>query len=581
MAYIVNKTDGNIVAVVDDGTVNTAVSLGLVGKGYASYGEVMAENSVALLENFANSVPPRNPLAGQIWYNKQQLQMQVYDGDKFLPIQSVQVSASMPAGPRTGEFWYHSDKKQLFYYRETEWQLIGPLYANSQGRSEIAVESFTDSAGIQHVVTCVYANGKRIIAISGDAYYVTSPLVQGFEKIYPGINLATGSILLNDAVINGTSVKSLTSQGLEPAADATYMHTNSNSVTTGTVTVANQGGVTIGVDNDLSLTVSANTAAIALATHKQLSIRGHGATEIVFDQLSNNIGIGKRNPSSLLDVAGPINADGPIKASSFYLGTNSSMTSIAGSVRINANGITSLIADVDGTLIVPTSAVFNAGITVTQDSTFNNFINLPTLPQSAGHVANKAYVDQTILTAALPRGSIIMWYGTESELPISWKVCDGRFGTPDLRDKFIMGAGQSAVLGQTGGANFLDINTNVAGSHVHSATTAIGGTHDHGSTTQPHALTIQQLPSHTHTLDNVISIKAAGGRALHESFETNSVKLTETGSTGENQTHRHGIQIDNGHVHSLTTDSRGEHDHRFSYDNRPNWLALYYIMKVA
>jgi hypothetical protein len=81
MSYVVNKTDGNIVAVVDDGTVNnTETSIVLVGRGTQSYGEYIAENSVRMLENFANITPPAHPITGQLWYNTTTGNVTVYDG---------------------------------------------------------------------------------------------------------------------------------------------------------------------------------------------------------------------------------------------------------------------------------------------------------------------------------------------------------------------------------------------------------------------------------------------------------------------------------------------------------------------
>lgn len=70
MSYIINNSRGNIVAVVADGTVNTtATPISLVGRGVTDYGTAENENYVWILENFANSSPPLNPILGQLWYN--------------------------------------------------------------------------------------------------------------------------------------------------------------------------------------------------------------------------------------------------------------------------------------------------------------------------------------------------------------------------------------------------------------------------------------------------------------------------------------------------------------------------------
>ena len=64
MAYDVNKTDGTLLTSIPDGTLDVSTSIRLVGKNYAGYGEVMAENLVAMLENFAYGTPPANPVFG-------------------------------------------------------------------------------------------------------------------------------------------------------------------------------------------------------------------------------------------------------------------------------------------------------------------------------------------------------------------------------------------------------------------------------------------------------------------------------------------------------------------------------------
>lgn len=70
MSYVINNTRGQIVAIVPDGTINTAATpVTLVGRGVTSYGEYENENYVYLLENFANSSAPPNPVLGQLWYN--------------------------------------------------------------------------------------------------------------------------------------------------------------------------------------------------------------------------------------------------------------------------------------------------------------------------------------------------------------------------------------------------------------------------------------------------------------------------------------------------------------------------------
>lgn len=85
-------------------------------------------------------------------------------------------------------------------------------------------------------------------------------------------------------------------------------------------------------------------------------------------------------------------------------------------------------------------------------------------------------LDARNLTNTLPAGLIMMWSGNIASIPANFRLCDGANGTPDLRDKFIVGAGLSYVPGANGGAT----------------------THTHTVTVQNTTLTISTMPSHNH-----------------------------------------------------------------------------------
>lgn len=68
MAYDVTKTNGERLAIVPDRQIDTTTSIKLLGKNFPSYGEIMAENLVAMLEHFSNPQQPANPIIGQLWF---------------------------------------------------------------------------------------------------------------------------------------------------------------------------------------------------------------------------------------------------------------------------------------------------------------------------------------------------------------------------------------------------------------------------------------------------------------------------------------------------------------------------------
>lgn len=83
MAYTIVKSDGTVLTTIADGQINTtSTTLGLPGKNYSGYGQILDTNFVHMLENFASNTAPSNPMTGQLWYrlNNGTLNICVSDG---------------------------------------------------------------------------------------------------------------------------------------------------------------------------------------------------------------------------------------------------------------------------------------------------------------------------------------------------------------------------------------------------------------------------------------------------------------------------------------------------------------------
>jgi hypothetical protein len=90
---------------------------------------------------------------------------------------------------------------------------------------------------------------------------------------------------------------------------------------------------------------------------------------------------------------------------------------------------------------------------------------------STTQIATTAFVTTAIAaaTAALiPAGMIMIWSGSVGSVPSGWVLCNGSNSTPDLRDKFVVGAGSTYAVGGTGGS----ANATVV-SHTHTATSTV------------------------------------------------------------------------------------------------------------
>jgi microcystin-dependent protein len=163
-------------------------------------------------------------------------------------------------------------------------------------------------------------------------------------------------------------------------------------------------------------------------------------------------------------------------------------------------------------------------------------------------------------------GIITIWSGSVGTIPTGWLLCDGTNGTIDLRDKFIIGAGSTYVVGDTGGSATVTLTNAQMPSHLHTVagTTAADGIHTHGISD----------PSHAHSTSLVVN----GGGASSggpSTAGTNTAIATNTGASGT------GISIVAGgaHQHSLsgTTGSIGGGG---SHENRPPYYALCFIEKA-
>lgn len=115
----------------------------------------------------------------------------------------------------------------------------------------------------------------------------------------------------------------------------------------------------------------------------------------------------------------------------------------------------------------------------------------------------------TQLNNPIPQGSIILWSGSTETVPAGYALCDGTQGTPDLRDKFVVGAGGSYAVAAVGGS----ATTGFGGAHTHTENTAsasltvsslavaagVGSNVVSGVTTNGHTHTINQVGDHTHS----------------------------------------------------------------------------------
>jgi hypothetical protein len=202
MPYILNKTNGTIVATVQDASLDLTTDLSFVGRNYAGYGEIQNENFLKLLENFANSTSPAKPIDGQIWYNSTTKQLNIYDGSNWKGVSNLQVSAESPDALQNfeqGDLWFNTTEEQLHVYNGSSFILVGPLSgADSRAQWRGSYEYSKEEEGLpKYNIKAVVGSGNEVIAIvSADFYELSQDLVSPSFPIYPGTTVLKKGITL-------------------------------------------------------------------------------------------------------------------------------------------------------------------------------------------------------------------------------------------------------------------------------------------------------------------------------------------------------------------------------------------------
>jgi len=305
MAYTVNKTNSSSSPnqyTVQDGVLNTQTDLSFIGKGYAGYGEVIAENFLHVLENFSNTSAPAKPIEGQLWWDSTNAKLQVYNGTAFQTAGgSAPYQQSAPSGLSAGDLWIDSDTGQLYFYNGTASVLVGP--PSSTGTTNgFTYDTILDSGDSSQNITKLFNDGNLIAIISEDTFTPKSAIA-GFSSITKGITLSTDIAGLKFA---GSATDA---DALGGVAAANYLRANANDTTSGTISIANDGGLIVGVDSDLTLTVDAsggiisNTAQDTDITFK-VNDGGTTTTVMTIDGSESKIGIGTTTPTTKLEISG-------------------------------------------------------------------------------------------------------------------------------------------------------------------------------------------------------------------------------------------------------------------------------------
>ena len=326
MSYRINKTNGDLIVELADGTIDTtSTDVTLVGRNYRGFGELFNENFVKIVENFASSGEPNNPLQGQLWYDTALQRLKIYNGTEFRTAGAPVVSSTQPDLVE-GDIWIDSRNKKLYFYDGNaagNITLVGPAYDDAQGKSGIEVESTIDISGQEQVIVKFYVANQLAFVLTNDNFRLAGrnkieeypddpndlvvPARQLFQKGFNPVN--------SELWFRGTAE---TANGLVDdegniRTTASFIPSDRDGETIGSITIKNSQGLALGIDDTIySRLRTVGTSTVfgtrQSATDLILQTRqGNADINSFFIRGSDSsIGINTTSPTATLDVNGSL-----------------------------------------------------------------------------------------------------------------------------------------------------------------------------------------------------------------------------------------------------------------------------------
>lgn len=374
MPYTVNFTDsGNKTPItVFDNTSSTDTSLVFPGRNVTGYGQIIAENFLHLLENFASDTQPVNPVEGQLWYDTLNSSLKLYDNVTWTAASGIQKGPSEPpvADSKVGELWVDTTNQQLRIYTGQRWLLVGPNQSTVDGlRYGPSVEKISDSDNIDRYILLFYIADIPVIIFSKDSF---TPKVKilGFPYLRSGLNVATDKDLQGNIdpqvaplfaggflpIVFGTArnADALNVGGIEVEAGK-FLRSNTTNTTDFGFNIRNNSGLTLGIDGTFNISTSATAAKIynsASGSSIDVQTNRNGIPTTILRVIDNKVSINKSSPDFELDIDGSIQATGSLIITNTTVSTNLNNGSIktAGGMSVTKNLIVGDGIDVSSTL---------------------------------------------------------------------------------------------------------------------------------------------------------------------------------------------------------------------------------------
>lgn len=336
MSYKLNKTDGTLLIDLVDGQVDTTSSdLTLVGRNYKGYGEAFNENFIKLIENFAHTTAPTNPLTGQLWWDKGEGRLKVYSGGDFRVAGGPILDSQQPSNLVEGDLWINSETKKLYFYDGANVVLVGPEYSSAQGKTGFEVESVLDINDREQIILKLFIGGvlagilsrfefRPDVNIPGYPVDPDDTFVPQRQIIRVGFNPVDPDTGTFDWRGTADAARALVDSGGNEKTAANFMITDGNTSTTGSIKIKNSAGLSIGVgatEHHIIKVVEPTPGSFTVNFENQQSdadinfrtkVGNSFTSQLYIDSTNSFIGIHKEAPTKPLDIVGDTNIDGDL-----------------------------------------------------------------------------------------------------------------------------------------------------------------------------------------------------------------------------------------------------------------------------
>jgi len=436
MPYNINKYDGTLVAVVEDGTVDSTLDISLIGRNYAGYGEVQNENIVHLLENFASGSEPPKKITGQIWYDTRVKKLKFFDGNKFKSAGGTEIGDLKPSGLSVGDFWYNTDTNQLYSCSgDDNFVLIGPQAVQNALATELKSTSVDDKDGDPQPIIKGVIDAKVVFIISKTAFEldpVSKPAdLAEFTIIKKGITLAStpsNGVSTNDYVYWGTASNAIKLNGF---SSTDFVRTGSPLFDK--LTRFLDEGFTLGNNNDLAVFISDTNTVIK---------NNSADKSIIFKTTANVLGggIDEKIPLKLQGLAALPGSENSTIGSSDSKFKNIYAVNFNGALSGNATSASQLL--VDGTnRSAATGATANT-VAVRDnngDITARRFIGAVDKTDSinGGSAGAIVYQSSPNLTSFLAKGTAKQVLAISDSNDLAWTSLSGLIGSVSVNAESI------------------------------------------------------------------------------------------------------------------------------------------------